>query len=75
MCHFLFHTTVLQILQSRIHRPNILFKKNLSALSFLLDPDPEQIFRIQDKVPDPQHCLQWHLFIIVLVFQSFPRSV
>ena len=39
-------------LQSRIFRPkNYVYNFNLSALSFLLDPDPERI--IPD--PDPKH--------------------
>ena len=48
ICHFIFHTTVLQYTKSRIHRPKVRNKIFNSLLfQFLLDPDPEQYFWIR----------------------------
>ena len=59
--HFLFHTTVLQYTQSRIHRPK-LRNKNCSFIFCWIRNNnfgfgSRQKFRIHaDPDPDPQHC-------------------
>ena len=70
ICNFLFHSTVLQ---SRIN--GLKLKLNLSALSFL--PDPEQTILDQGKSsgrirldPDPQHCFITSLVQILCTAQN-----
>ena len=66
ICHFLFHTTVLQYTKSRIHRSKIIFKFFIYLLFH---------FCWIHADPDPQHCLNLNLLTSILSYIYMCGSV